>query len=116
MAGIRIGPYFQSPSIWKGVGFGDVRPHLRTKTTPWLPNEVTIDALSQFDAIYLRNKFHFSKVHGTQRITCKVSDDLNFARDPLRSYFHEPQKNEIHLLYLHFIFTSFLFIICGILV
>ena len=50
----------------------------------------------------------------TQQVTCKVSDDLNFARDPLRSYFHEPQKNEIHLLYLHFVFTSFLFIICGI--
>ena len=42
-----------------GVGFGDVGPHLRTKTTPWLPPEVTIDALSQFDAIYLRKKFHF---------------------------------------------------------
>ena len=23
----------------------------------------------------------------------------NFARDPLRSYFHDPQKNEIHFLY-----------------
>ena len=41
-----------------------------------------------------------------QWVTC------NFARDPLRSYFDEPQKNEIHLLYLHFIFPSFLFIIC----
>ena len=39
-----------------------------------------------------------------------------FARDPLRSYFPEPQKNEIHLLYLHFVFTSFSFIICGILI
>ena len=25
---------------------------------------------------------------------------VNFARGPLRSYFHDPQKNEIHLLYL----------------
>ena len=52
----------------------------------------------------------------TQRVTCKVSDrrHVNFARDPLRSYLHEPQKNEIHLLYLHCDFTSFLFIICGI--
>ena len=43
---------------------------------------------------------------------------VNFARNLLRSYlkFHEPQKNEIHLLYLHFVFTSFLFIICGILI
>ena len=40
----------------------------------------------------------------------------NFARDPLRSYFDEPQKNEIHLLYLHYFFTSFLFIICEILI
>ena len=52
----------------------------------------------------------------TQRVTCKVSEPegrhFNFTRDPLRLYFHEPQKNEIHLLYLHFVFTSFLFIIC----
>ena len=51
-----------------GVGFGDVGPHLRTKTTP----EVTIDALSQFDAIYLRNKFHFSEVHGSMNATGHV--------------------------------------------
>ena len=38
----------------------------------------------------------------------------NFARNLLRSYFHEPQKNEMHLLYLHFVFTSILFIICEI--
>ena len=53
----------------------------------------------------------------TQRVKLsKLSDDLNFARNPLRSYFHEPQKKEIDLLYLHFVFTSFLFIFCGILV
>ena len=49
-----------------------------------------------------------------QRVTCKVAPEehhINFARDPLCSYFHEPQKNEIHLLYLHFVFTSLLFII-----
>ena len=34
-----------------------------------------------------------------------------FAQDPLRSYFDEQQKNEIHFLYLYFVFTSFLFII-----
>ena len=34
-----------------GVGFGNVGPHLRTKMTHWLPPEVTIDALSKFDAI-----------------------------------------------------------------
>ena len=52
-----------------------------------------------------------------QQVTCKVSDaqreSINFARDLLGSYFHD-QKNEIHLLYLHFVFTSILFIICGI--
>ena len=37
---------------------------------------------------------------------------VNFARDPMRSYFDEPEKNKILLLYLHFVFTSFLFIIC----
>ena len=34
---------------------------------------------------------------------------INFAQDPLRAYFSEFQKNEIQLLNLHFIFTSFLF-------
>ena len=41
-----------------------------------------------------------------------------FARDPLRSYFDEPQKHEIHFLYLHFLqpfyalFSSFLSKVC----
>ena len=39
---------------------------------------------------------------------------VNFARDLLHSYFDEPQKNEIHLLYLHFVFTSFLYVICAV--
>ena len=66
--------------------------------------------------IHLRNKFHFSEVHGSMNATGHVQSHVNFARDLLRSYFHDPQKNEIHLLYLHFVFTSFLFIICGILI
>ena len=37
---------------------------------------------------------------------------VNFVWYPLHSYFDECQKNEINLLYLHFGFTSFLFIIC----
>ena len=41
---------------------------------------------------------------------------VDFARDPLRSYFHEPQKNEIHLWYLYFVFTFFSTIICEILI
>ena len=32
---------------------------------------------------------------------------VNFARDSLRSYFHDPQKNEIHLLYLHYFRNNF---------
>ena len=39
-----------------GVGFGNVGPHIRTKMTPWLPPEVTSDALSHFDAISILNK------------------------------------------------------------
>ena len=81
---------------------------------------------------HLRNKFNFSEVHGSMNATCHVQKEWRpkgvtltlhgtsgvtyFARDPLRSYFHEPQKNEIHLLHLHFVFTSFLFITCGILI
>ena len=34
---------------------------------------------------------------------------INFAWDPLRSYFDECQKNEIYLLYLHF--TLYFYII-----
>ena len=39
---------------------------------PLVPPEVTIDALSKFDAIYLRNKFHFSAVHGSMNATGHV--------------------------------------------
>ena len=40
---------------------------------------------------------------------------VNFARVLLRSYFDGPQKNDIYLLSLH-IFTSFLLIICEVLI
>ena len=66
------GSLFSEPKYMNGVDFGDVGPHLRTKTTPWITPEVTIDALSQFDAIYLRNKFHFSEVHGSMNATRHV--------------------------------------------
>ena len=54
----------------------------------------------------------------TQLVKCKVSDTqhVNCARDLLRSWFHEPQKDGIHLLYLNFVFTSFLFSICEVLI
>ena len=34
----------------------------------------------------------------TQGVPCKVNVTPYFARDPLRSYFYEPQKNEIYFL------------------
>ena len=46
----------------------------------------------------LRNTFHFPEGHGSMN----AMGPVNFARDSLRSYFHDPQKNEIHLLYLHY--------------
>ena len=61
---------------------------------------------------YLRNKFHFSEARAKE----VMPKHVNFAWDLSRSYIHEPQKNGIHLLYLHVVFTSFLFIICGILI
>ena len=34
----------------------------------------------------------------TQRVSCKVNVTPFFAREPLHSYFDEPQKNEIYFL------------------
>ena len=52
-------------------------------------------------------------LHGTHCVHTSMNSGANyFARDPLRSYVDEPQKNEIHRLYLDFVFTSFPFIIC----
>ena len=34
----------------------------------------------------------------TQRVQCKVNVTPYFARYPLRSHFHQPQKTEIHFL------------------
>ena len=70
---------------------------------------------------YLGNKFHFSEVHGSMKATGLVQSKwrpkgvtltLHGARCILTSM--NLRKTEIHFLYLHFIFTSFLFIICGI--
>ena len=44
----------------------------------------------------------------TQCASCKVTPEerhVNFAQDILRLYFDECQKNEDHLLYLHFFFV-----------
>ena len=48
---------------------------------------------------------------------CKGGRHVNFARGLLRSYFDEPQKNEIHLLKLFArCFYSAVFIICEVLI
>ena len=49
---------------------------------------------------HLRNKISFSEGHGSMNAMGHVQSKchVNFALDPLRSYFHDPQKNEIHLL------------------
>ena len=55
---------------------------------------------------YLRNKFHFSDIHQSMnavgRMQSKWRPKVNFACDPLHSYFDECQKIYIHLLYLHY--------------
>ena len=56
------GSLFSEPKYMNGVGFGDVGPPVPNE--PLVTPKVTIDALSQFDAIYLRNKFHFLRFMG----------------------------------------------------
>ena len=62
--------------------------------------------------------FHFSEVHRSMNASGHMQSKwcVNCARGMLHSYVDGPQKNEIHLLCLHFVFTSFLFIICEILI
>ena len=65
--------------------------------------------------IQFRNKFDFTDIHRSMNAMDHMQNKWhwrlhgNFAWNPLRLYFDECQKNEIHLLYLHFIFSSFLF-------
>ena len=47
--------------------------------------------------------------------TGHVQSNFNFAQGLLGSNFYEPQKNKSHLIYLHLVCTSVLFIICEIL-
>ena len=73
--------------------------------------------------ITLRNTFYCLDIHrsvntiGHMQNKChwKGGHHVDFVRDPLRSYFDEYHKTEIHLLYLHFIVTAFLLIICEVL-
>ena len=51
--------------------------------------------------IFKRNIFPILVKVWTQWVACRVCD-VNFVCDPLRSYCDDCQKNEIHLLYLHY--------------
>ena len=69
-----------------------------TISSPKIPqinkkNDVKTKCKYEMNFIFLR----FMEVW-TQRVPCKVKVVTYFARDPLRSYFHEPQKNEIYFL------------------
>ena len=64
-----MGPYFQ---VYEWGGFWRCWAAPPYQNDPLVTPEVTIDALSQFDAIYLRNKFHFSEVHGSMNATGHV--------------------------------------------
>ena len=64
-------PIFRA-KVYEWGGFWRCRAAPPYQNDPLVPPplpEVTIDALSQFDAIYLRNKFHFSEVHGSMNAT-----------------------------------------------
>ena len=58
--------------IYEWGGFWRCRAAPPYQNDPLVTPEVTIDVLSQFDAIYLRNKFHFSEVHGSMNATGHV--------------------------------------------
>ena len=61
-------PIFRA-QVYEWGGFWRCPPY---QNDPLVTPEVTIDALSQFYAIYLRNKFHFSEVHGSMNATGHV--------------------------------------------
>ena len=68
---------------------------------------------SMASIVHLRNTFYFSSSSKYERNGSRASGVmLTLHKTPLRSYFDEQQKNEIHLLYLYFVFTSFLFNTC----
>ena len=64
-------PIFRA-QVYEWSGFWRCRTAPPYQNDPLVTPEVTIDALSQFDAIYLRNKFHFSEAHGSMNATGHV--------------------------------------------
>ena len=71
MASIRMVPIFRA-QVYEWGGFWRCWAAPPYQNDPLVTPDVTIDALSQFDAIYLRNKFHFSEVHGSMNATGHV--------------------------------------------
>ena len=64
-------PIFRA-QVYEWGGFWRCQAAPPYQNDPLVTPEVTIDALSQFDAIYLRNKFHFSEVRGSMNATGHV--------------------------------------------
>ena len=89
----------------------------RTDDGPWLYYKLTNEPKGSGELI--RYEFHFSDRHQSMNAMGLVQSmwrrHVNFAQVPLRSYVNECQKKEIYFLYLHFVFTLFLFIICELL-
>ena len=86
-------------------------------TTINMRGVITVRTVAKFHAH--RHFIHYSLTlnHGVKKHVFILEafhfgSQVNFARYPLRSYFDECQKEEIHFFYLHLILTSFLFIIC----
>ena len=105
-------------SIYRSPGYRTVTLSSLQPAQKWHKVNSIISNMRQQDLAGLTKEIncHFSDIYqvGTQWVSCNVSNafghHINFAQDPLHSYFDECQKNEIHLLYLlHFIFISFFF-------
>ena len=105
-------------SIYRSPGYRTVTLSSLQPAQKWHKVNSTISNMRQQDLSGLTKEIncHFSDIYQvwTQWVSCNASDafehHINFAQDPLHSYFDECQKKEIHLLYLlHIIFISFFF-------
>ena len=52
--------------------------------------------------IFFWGSWKYKRNGSSAKLTWRPSGITYFARDPLRLYFHEPQKNEIYFLNKHF--------------
>ena len=87
-------PIFRA-QVYEWSRFWRCRAALPYQNAPLVTPEVTIDALSQFDAIYLRNKFHFSEVHGSMNTTGPVAFILPWTSEKKKFISY------IYILFLH---------------